>query len=340
VTSSTVDPIRIAIAGVGAISQLVHLPILIERSDVEVVAITDADAMKARTIGRRFGVAQILSEEEVLANDQIDGVVVCTPNFLHEDLAVRALNAGKHVLVERPVALTADGVRRIHDAAEASGKLVLAGMAHRYRADVAALRALISSGELGDITSVRGAWLNRRVPTLRRTWRQRSEEAGGGALMDLGVQALDTSLWLLGYPEVARVSASIYGDVGGVESEAHLMAVTKAGATITLAVTWSLLAAEDVHQVRVLGVDGQATLSPFSVHRQVGGRALDVTPRQPLPRGGEDLYTNSYRRLLDHFVRLAVGRAGVPPAEEQIRLMRLISAAYQSAQEGREITLE
>lgn len=339
-TTPNRGPVRLGIAGAGAISQLVHLPILVERRDVDVIALTDSDEMKARTIGDRLGVKEILTNDQLVQDERVEGIVICTPTFHHQGLAVAALEAGKHVLIERPAAMDAEEVRRIQAAAEKAGKEVMVGMAHRYRADVAALRAFIAGGELGTVTAIRGTWLNRKIPKVRTTWRQRPTEAGGGALMDLGTQALDLTLWLLGYPEIARVSASTYGMEFGVETEAHIMAVTRDGATMTLAASWSFLGAEDVHQVRIMGVEGDATLSPLSVHRQVGGRPMDVTPRQPLPRGGEDLFTNSYRRLLDHFVRVVGGRAEAGEFGEQAILMGLIQAAYQSAREGREITLD
>ena len=157
--------------------------------------------------------------------------------------------------------------------------------------------------------------------------------------MDLGTQALDLALWLLDYPEIERVSASTFGSEFGVETEAHLMAVTTDGTVVSLAAGWSFLGADDLHEVRIMGKVGNASMSPLSVHRQVGGRPMDVTPRQPLPRGGEDLYTNSYRRLLDHFVRVVSGHGDAGGISEQRILMDLIQAAYRSAQEGREVTI-
>ena len=128
--------------------------------------------------------------------------------------------------------------------------------------------------------------------------------------MDLGVPALDLALWVLGYPEVERVSAVTPGDGFDVEEAAHLCAVTRSGVALSLAASWRFHGADDRHRFQILGSEGAARLWPLSVFREEGGRAVDVTPRQPLPRGGEDLYTSGYRRLLDHFVRVAAGGRG------------------------------
>ena len=333
------ETVRVGLAGAGAITQVVHLPILAERDDVEVVAIADTDELKANTIGRRFGVERILDDEALCAADDIDGILVCAPSFRHEDLAVSALAHGKHVLVERPLSLTADGARRVVEAAgEAEGNVVM-GLAHRFRPDVSALRAFIAGGELGDLSAVQASWLNRKVRQVRTTWRQLADQAGGGALMDLGVQALDLVLWLLGYPAVRSVRARLYGDEFEVEEEALLDAETEDGVTISLAASWRFHGPADIHAVRVLGSEGGATLPPLSVYKQLGGRPLDVTPRQPIPRGGEDLFTNAYRRQIDHFIRVMTGEAEAPLPEGQIALMALLEAAYRSAREGREVSL-
>ena len=331
--------VRLGIVGAGATSQLMHLPILSERPDVEVVAISDLDEMKGRAVASRFGVKKVVDDDSLVADDGIDGVVICAPSFIHENLAGKFLGAGKHVLVERPLALSAGGVRWLLAASEAAGKGLVLGMAHRYQPDVSALRSVIAEGGLGELSSARMTWLNQAVRRPRTGWRRRALESGGGALMDLGVPALDLALWVLGYPEVDRVTAVTPGDGFDVEEEAHLNAVTRDGVALSLAASWRFHGPDDRHGLMVLGSGGSARLSPLSVFKEAGGRAVDVTPRPPIPRGGEDLYTSGYRRLLDHFVGVAAGRTAADPPAEQAILMNLIEAAYESARVGREVAL-
>ena len=328
--------VRIGVVGAGAISQLMHLPILSERADVELSAVADLDEAKAKTIAGRLGIRRVLDDDALVADEDIEGVVICAPSFLHESIAVACMEAGKHVLVERPLALSAGGVRHLLEVAEATGNGVVLGMSHRYQPNVRAVRSVIADGSLGEIGAVQVDWLNRAVRRPRTGWRRRALESGGGALMDAGVPALDLALWVLGYPAVDRVSAVAPGDGSDVEEEAHLQAVTQSGVALSMAASWRLHAPEDQHGLWVLGSEGGAQLSPLAVYQQVGGRTVEVTPRQPIPRGGEDLFTNGYRRLLDKFVRVVAGTAAADPPSEQIILMSLVEAAYDSAREGRE----
>ena len=331
------DPVQVGILGVGAITQVVHLPILSERPDVDVVAVSDPDRLKAETLGARFEVPRVLSNEEILSDGEIQAAVICTPNHLHESLAVEALERGKHVLVEKPLAMSADGVRRVVDAAAASGRHLAVGMHHRFRPDVGALTAFVAGGELGDIYTVRANSLT--MPAVRSTWRQKPEEAGGGALMDLGVPTLDLAFWLVDYPRITRVTAVFRSGESDVEEAATVFAVSESGIAFSVEVSWNLFAEADRHRARVMGTEGSGSLPPLNINKQLGGRPVDVTPRQPKARGGENRFKNAYRRLLDQFVRAVLGESDVPAPVEQVHLMEVISAAYRSAREGREIHL-
>lgn len=333
------EPVRVGILGAGAVAQIVHLPVFTEREDVEVHAVSDSDTMKAESIAARFGVPRVLTDVEILADGDIDAVVICAPNNLHEDLVLRALLAGKNVLVERPLALTAEGASKVIEAARTAGRCLMMGMSHRFRPDVGALRAFIAGGEFGEITGVRASSLTKKVPRVREHWRQRPEEAGGGAFMDLGVQITDLALWLVGYPKIARVTAAMPAGELDVEDTASVLAVSEEGIAFSIEVSWSLFAGEDRHYARVMGSEGSGSMPPLEIHKQLGGRPQDVTPRQPAPRGGENPFMNAYRRLLDQFVRTSAGECVAPLPEEQIELMKVVEAAYRSAREGREVEL-
>jgi predicted dehydrogenase len=332
-------PIRLGVVGTGAISQIVHVPIFAEREDVALVALADRDPHKAETLSRRFEVPLVLDAQELIEADNVDAVVLCTPNALHEAQAVAALEAGKHVLVERPLALTAEGARRVIEAADKAERVLMVGMPHRFRPEVVALRDFVAGAELGEVHAAHGSWMTRASPAMRSKWRQDPAVAGGGALMDLGIAALDLCLWVIGYPDMKRVSCVLGAKEGRVETAATLMAETVDGAVLTLAVSNQLFAKEDRYYARVLGTEGTGSLPPLQVFRQAGGRPMDITPRQPRPRGGENPYTNAYRRLLDEFVRGILGTVETELPREQPALMALIAAAYRAAEAGREVEL-
>jgi predicted dehydrogenase len=337
--TSGLEPIRVGVVGTGAVSQLMHVPILAEHPGAELCVLADVDAHKARTVAARFGVPEVLDPDSVLAREDLDAVVLCTPNHLHEEQAVTALRAGKHVFLERPAALTSAGARRVVDAARAARRTLVMGLPHRFRPEASALRSYVAEGQLGKLSSVRGIWLNRRTPVTRPTWRQSRPQAGGGALMDLGLPTLDLCLWLVGYPEVRRVTCTTSSGDHDVEDGAIVMAETSQGLAITLEVSSRYFSGHDHYHARVMGSEGSGSLPPLEIYRQLGGRPMEVTPRQPRPRGDENPYTNAYRRQLDHFVRVVSGQAEAELPEEQVPLMRLLEAAYESAASRREVVL-
>lgn len=332
-------PLRVGIVGAGAISQIVHLPILTERPDVEVVALADQDVHKAETLSRRFDVPMVLDTKDLLSFDELDALVLCTPNNVHEEMAVTALESGLHVLVERPLASTSAGAARVVDAAERADRVLGVGVPHRYRPEVVALRSFVGGGELGDLFAMRASWLTRQTPTVRTSWRSDRDIAGGGALIDLGASALDLALWVVGYPEISRVNCRVSADAGAVEHSASLLLITRDDVPISVEVSNRLFASEDRYYLRVMGMDGSASLPPLEVFKLLGGRPIEVTPRQPTPRGGENAYTNAYRRLLDDWIRSVRGVGDLELPREHIALMALIEAAYRSAESGTEVDI-
>ena len=333
------DPIRMAVVGTGAIAQVMHIPILAEHPGAALCALADTDDHKARTVAARFRVPEVVDPAAVLDREDLDAVVLCTPNHVHEEQAVAALEAGKHVFLERPVALTSSGGRRVLEAARTSRRNLVVGLPHRFRPEASALRSYVAEGHLGRLVSVRGIWLNRRTPVTRLTWRQSSARAGGGALFDLGLATLDLCLWLVGYPRIRRVVCTTFPGDFDVEDGAVLMAESAEGLALALEVSTRYHSGHDHYHARVMGTEGSGSLPPLEVYRQVGGRPMEVTPRQPRPRGDENPYTNAYRRQLDHFVRVLAGQAGAALPEEQVPLLRLLEAAYASAASRREVVL-
>src|SRR3954468_5173590 len=196
---------RVGVVGAGAIAQQAHLPVLSKMGGVTLVAVCDNDRHKARALADRFGIPDALSDiEDLLELDELDAVVIATPNHLHEPHVLSALAAGVDVLCERPLALTGKGVERILSAANRSGRKVIVGNNHRFRSDVQALARFIHGGELGKVTGIRaGAYHFKRQPD---GWRFRRPESGGGAFFDHGAPLLDLAMWIAESPDPARVS--------------------------------------------------------------------------------------------------------------------------------------
>ena len=334
---ATRPPVRVAVLGAGSIAQVVHLPILTRMRGVQVAAIADRDAHTARTIATRFQVPRVATRTEEVLTDDVDAVVVCTPSSRHEEQVRAALRAGKHVLCEKPLALTAHGVASLLEEEGAAGRLMVA-MNQRFRPDAVALRQFVSGGELGEVFYVKTGWLNRYRPR-GRTWRDRKATAGGGAFMDLGLQMLDLAMWTLGYPEPERISAHMYArPESEVEDSAVVVLRLAENRMVNLECTWNLPAQRDRQFLHAMGTTGSGSLSPLAVFKEMPAGLVDVTPSIPATR--ENLFTASYRNELAHFVEVVRGERDVPaPAEHRV-LMRLVEAAYRSAGEGREVGLD
>src|SRR3954467_14551674 len=158
-SGSTTERLKVGIIGGGAITQVAHLPVLKKMRAVDVQAICDTDLPKARALADRFSIKDAFDDiEELLRYEALDAVVVCSPNHLHESHILAALSANLHVLVEKPLTMTAVSAQRIIKAAEKRDRVVMVGMNHRYRPDVQIVRSFVQSGELGRIESVRGSW--------------------------------------------------------------------------------------------------------------------------------------------------------------------------------------
>lgn len=327
--------VSVAVIGAGGAAQVVHLPILSRLPELRVAALVDPAREKARTIAERFHVPRVLGEVEELGGlEGLDAAVVCTPNDTHEDIVLTCLDLGLHVLCERPVSNSSPSAARMIDAAEEAGLQLMVAMNQRFRYDLRAIRQFTTSGELGDIYFLRSSWLNQRERRPRKGWRRRSDRAGGGVMMDLGAQAVDVALWVLGFPAVQRVSARFHRS-SSVEDSAVALLTLEEGATVSVEVTWELMEERDRHGLHVFGTRGFAGTSPFRVLKEMETGLTDVTP--PLDTGGGELYTASYRQEWAYFVRRVRGERPVEVEREQVHLMRVLEACYRSAREGREV---
>ena len=335
------EPVRVAVVGAGGVAQVAHLPVLRKITGVEIAAICDNDLPKARALAGRFDVRETYDDiEEVLKYGRPDAVIICTPNHLHEIHAVAALSAGVHVLCERPLALSGDGIERVLQAAERYGKRVMVAMNHRFRTDVQAMRGFLASGELGMIDMIRGGWLTFQPSGARQQlgWRLRRAEAGGGAMLDLGLPMIDLGLWLAGWPTPKRISASLVG--GGretVEDMGMALIVCENGVSIGVAVSWRHLGRGERFWFEMVGRKGTVSIAPLRVFKELHGAPTEVTPTGASSR--ETPFIQSYRAEWTYFLAVIKGDVNAPPPKDQLLLHRVLEAVYRSADEGRDIQL-
>jgi predicted dehydrogenase len=306
------------------------------------VAICDTDSAKAGALAERFHIGRAFTDiEELIESVELDALAVCTPNHLHEPHVIAALSAGLHVLVERPLALNGAGAQRILRQAEKQTppRVLAVGMNHRYRPDVQIVRSFIQSGELGKVESVRGSWHVFRPSRSQLGWRLRRDEAGGGAILDLGEAILDLGLWLAGHPNPVRVSAALYpADSGrGVETAGSAFLVCDNGVSIFIDVTWHHVGEGERFGLGVRASRGSAGINPLHVWKQLHGVPTNVAPTGAI--GRENAFTASYRAEWAHFVAAVRGEAKPLDNSEQIVLHRVLDAIYESSARGRDVEL-
>ncbi len=198
---------RVALFGSGWIQDF-HARGVLAHPDGELVAVANWREPSARALAERYGIRRVTTDWEALAADpEVDAAIVATPNALHAPQAIALLRNGKHVMVEKPMAITVAEADEMIAASEASGAWLMVAHCWRFRDEVIAMRDRIAAGELGQVVKTRGYGVHAAWGPAG--WFTDPALAGGGALVDMGVHAIDTVRFLLGDPAPERVCAAI-----------------------------------------------------------------------------------------------------------------------------------
>jgi predicted dehydrogenase len=329
--------IRVGVVGAGAIAQLAHLPLLSKMRGAQLVALCDNDRPKARALADRFDVPDVFTDiEDLLEFDELDAVVVATPNHLHEPHVLAALAAKVHVLCERPLSLTARGVERILAAANRADRKVFVANNHRFRSDVQALDRFLRGGELGKLTGIRAGVYQPRM--RHEGWRARRAEAGGGAFFDQGLPMVDLAMWLADFPAPVRVWAHMDRPRGtAVEESALVTLECESGVAFTFDISWAYVGYDERWWFETLSSRGSARLAPLRVIKELNAKPTDVSPGGAAAR--ESSFNQSYRAELAHFLSVLREETPYEAPADQLLLHKVIEAAYRSADEGKEVRL-
>ncbi|MFQ5770328.1 MAG: Gfo/Idh/MocA family protein [bacterium] len=335
------DKIKIGIIGAGAIAQVTHIPIWNSIEDVELVAVCDVAKKKAQWIAEKFNIKYCFDDvEDLLKIEEIQAVDICTPTQSHMALTISVLSSNKHVLVEKPMARNYEESKKMVEHAKKYNKMLMVAMNVRHRQDAIILKKFTQNGELGEIFYAKAGWLQSKEKFIRPKWFANKEISGGGVFMDLGIQMLDVSLWLMGNHKAASVTASTYNKMTqlSVEDAAVAFVRLENGATLTVEVSWTLLSEKDLFYTNIFGTKGGALLNPLRIHKELHGSLVNVTPsKEETPT---NLYKKSYENEIRHFVQcLTNGIELTSSGEEHIERLRIVDAVYQSAKTGREIKL-
>ncbi|KSU84729.1 MULTISPECIES: Gfo/Idh/MocA family protein [Fictibacillus] len=243
--------IKVGIIGCGSIAQHRHLPEYQQNQETEIAAVCDINQLRADQIAKEYGAKAYYSYEELLKDPEIEAVSVCTPNYLHAPITIAALNSGKHVLCEKPMATSLEEAEQMIMASEKNGKKLMIAHNQRFVRSHEKAREILEKGELGKIYSFRTAFGHPGPETWSadgtNSWFFKKEQAFIGAMGDLGVHKTDLLRFLLGeeIEEVAAFVETSSKENATVDDTAVCVLKTESGIIGTLAASWSYVAKED-----------------------------------------------------------------------------------------------
>jgi len=343
------EQVRVGIIGMGMGRN--HGVYYRQAPEADLVAICDANearlAEKAAELHPRKTYTRY---EDLLADPEIDAVSVVLPNYLHHEVTLKALEAGKHVLCEKPLAMNAAEAEEMVRAARRLGRTLMVHFNVRFNPTSQAVKRAIDEGALGQIYYGRSVWHRKRgIPALGG-WFTRKEMAGGGALIDIGVHRLDLAMWLMGFPRPVSVSGATYGYLGrelgehqgktfDVDDLAAAFIRFENGATLTLETSWASNSEKREDQwLHLFGVAGGAVLRNLHEGYEFEARILRGTDHDvfaEVPATPEPLESAQ-----QHFCRSILnGTEPMAPGEQGLTVMRVLDAIYESSRTGKEVRL-
>lgn len=350
--------VRVGIIGCGGIANGKHMPSLKKVKNVELVAFCDIIEEKAIEAAKEYGIedAKVYTDYKLMLKDKtIEVIHVCTPNKSHSFITIDALEAGKHVMCEKPMAKTAEEARKMLETSKRTGKKLTIGYQNRYRPDSLYLHKLCENGELGEIYYAKGHAIRRRaVPTWGVFLNE--DEQGGGPLIDIGTHALDLTLWMMNNYKVKSVMGSVFYKLGSkkdaanawgswdpeqftVEDSAMGFITMENGATIMLEASWAINSLDiGEAQTTLCGTEGGADMKDGL---RLNGEKMSTmyTTKPELGAGGVAFYGGEVENESVKEARLwmeAIVNDTEPMVkpEEALVVTEILEAIYKSSKTG------
>ena len=352
---------RLGIIGAGAIGKI-HAKAAKE-AGTTVACVADLDIERAQDLAAKYeGCTAAASIDELLADESIHAVVVGVPNKWHKDLAIQAMQAGKDVLLEKPMGLNAKECEQINAVATETKSILQIGLVYRSSAAAQAAKQVIDSGDLGNIYHAKAHLFRRRgVPGLGG-WFTTKALSGGGPLIDLGVHIIDITSWLMDFPKPERVSGKVYSYFGkrmqdyvfedmwagppkldgtcDVEDSAHAMIHFDNGCSLDLQVSWAInMPTPNMASAETIGIFGDQGGLTFKLF----GEHVDVATEQYGRNVDERILLTKTDQFVEQAKKFAhsVLKRETPAAtgEQGLVVQQIIDAIYESSETNREVAL-
>lgn len=347
------ESLRLGVVGVRGIGQA-HIRRLQSVPDAEVVAIADLDPDRLAAVKEEFDIQDIYSNaDNILHRPDIHAVVLAVPNHLHASMSIAALNAGKHVLVEKPMAVSSEEASQMIAARDKAERVLMIGMNQRFTPEMAAAKTHIEAGAIGKILYARTKWNRRQVGSgvwQRGDWFLNAEQSGGGPLADLGIHKLDLALHLMDFPEVQAVDGATFYGLGATEGQIRgrdyqvedfsvAMIHLADQRTISLESGFFTFEPEEEYQYLFLhGEKGGLYADPRTGTRlYIPGKDGLASPLEDMSLTPEPPFASS---AIEHFCQVLRGDVALSATAEHGRIgLQIIEAIYQSARSGQRVTL-
>jgi predicted dehydrogenase len=355
------EKLKIGIIGCGGIANGKHMPGLAKLDNVEMVAFCDLNLAKAEKAAAQYGATDARSYDdyrELLEKEELDVVHVCTPNSSHAEITIASLEAGLHVMCEKPMAKTAVEARAMVAAAQKSGKKLTIGYQNRFRNDSQYLQAVCRRGDLGEIYLAKAKAIRRRaVPTWGVFLDE--EKQGGGPLIDIGTHALDLTLWMMDNYRPKYAVGTVYHKLNKrenaanawgpwdpkkfqVEDSAFGFIVMEDGSTIILESSWALNTLQEGEARTFLyGTEGGADMEDgLRINGEEFGRLYSKKPS--LDAGGVAFYDGKRESEADREMRLWIesvvqDKEPLVLPEQALVVTEILEAIYDSAKSGKPV---
>ena len=354
------DKLKVAVIGNGGISG-VHLRGYSLNPDVEIYALCDINEERLNRRGDEYHVdpaRRFTDVNEMLAAcPEVEAVSVCTWNAAHAQCAIAALNAGKHVLCEKPMAMTVEEAEAMQAAAEKNNRLLMIGFVRRFGNDCAIMKDFIDNGYFGDIYYAKATYLRRKG--CPGGWFGDKSRSGGGPLIDLGVHIIDLCRYLMGNPKPVSVYGATFNKLGNrsnIKSQVGYVSQTKEnedifnvedlatamirfdnGSVLQIEASFSLNIEKDEGVLQFFGTKAGAKLDPeLTIYSEMDDYMTNVKLANSTALSFDGLFENE----INHFVECV--RTGKPcrnPAQDGVTLMKILTGIYKSAETGHEVLI-
>ena len=344
------DFVRVGVVGAGNISHNAHLPAYKSVTNAKVVAICDLDIERAKKAAEDFDIPHYYdSVTEMLANEDIDAVDICTWNNAHAPVAIEAANAGKHVICEKPLTVSVENAEKIAAAIKANGVKFMLAVPGRFGNKNQYIRKMLDSGELGEVYFGKTAYVRRRGTPYG--WFTDKKTSGGGPIIDIGIHGIDAAWYLMGNPKPVRISAQISNRIGDYQTKGVDRWIgTKCpdnrfdtedsgcgvihfenGACLMFEASWAINGPAHSDTL-ICGTKAGVSLDPFKVYGERNGYLSDdaITMND----------NNRFASELTHFYDCVLNdKEPIYPIEQAILMQKMLNGIYESAEKGKEVEI-